>query len=798
VSAPDVYPPEVDRKEENASHTKRPLDRAMAVVGGFALGFAFGWGAAIQFLSQFVTEPWAWFWVLERPDTALVWGLVFGIVGALLGLKRGLGPLAPLAVAIPVALPFMPAWIPFFRVYQAVAIDLGMPILALSFFATLVNLLPPRPWSVLNHEMDSPRAAKMFSWGLPLLFAALSSGAFMTGEKIMRGAGFTGDSPQYVLIADALVIDHSLDLMPAIMREDHINWIEEPVGGHGETYNLTEHYSKYKSGYSVAIAPFVAMGWLTGGDFRLWSIFGTLLFGMAVTWNLFRLLHSDLRLPPSTAAMGVVGVMITFPMLAFGVQVYPEMLAALMVTLGLRFLINAEKSGAWAAIGMGAAMGMLLFLHDRFGFFGLPAIVAYFWLTRKSAWRVWPVFLGTLTLFAGIVLIDLYIRHFDVIPRTGQYGRAGQYWNPLGVYIGWIGGLLDKGHGALIYAPVFLMAPAGIIFAVRARPWPSWPLLVLMAIPYFLVLGFDEWWAGTSPPGTRYIVAYYPALAVFLGFFWNSRPAAWVYWLFFWLIGVGLAITRNFFTYADEYYLVHQCYLDRRLLTLDPSRIFFDFTQDTDLAAKTAAWLVVTAVLTAIWLKWRDREVEPTRFSFSLVAALFLLIGAFYTVFPEKSHVFAQRQKGSFELSNQTGWTLWSASQRQMEAEIPSRFLPVVPFDEPEGEWVRLAPGVTRNGLTIFGRYLKLPPGKYKIEIPIRVPEGSEGDTGFIEVVEVQEKTEPYPKKTFLLAEGAVAEFTIDRPMLNVEARLRLDNKTPVEIGPMRITGATSLTRSQP
>ena len=798
MSAQDVYLPEVDRDKENASPPLQYSGMATRVAGGFALGFAFGWGAAIQLLSQFVTEPWAWFWALERPDSALLSGLAFGIVGASLALKRGLSPLAPLVVAIPVALPFMPAWIPFFRVYQAVAVDLGMPLLALGFFATLVSLLPPRPWSSLNHELDSPRAEQMFSLVLPLLFAAMSAGVFMTGERIMRGAGFTGDSPQYVLIADALVIDHSLDLIPAIMREDHINWIEEPVGGHGETYNYTEHYSKYKSGYSVAIAPFVAMGWLTGGDFRLWSIFGTLLFGMAVTWNLFRLLHSDLGLPPSTSAMGVAGVMFTFPMLAYAVQVYPEMLAALMVTLGLRFLINAEKSGPWSALGMGAAMGMLLFLHDRFGFFGLPAIAAYFWLTRKSAWRVWPLFLATLTLFAAINIVDLYIRHFDIIPRAGQYGRAGQYWNPLGVYIGWIGGLLDKGHGVLIYAPVFLMAPAVILLALRSRPWPSWPLFVLMAIPYFLVLGFDEWWAGTSPPGTRYIVAYYPALAIFMGFFWNSRPAAWVYWLFFWLIGVGLAITRNFFTYANEYYLVHQCYLDRRLLTLDPSRIFFDFTWDTDLAAKTLAWLMVAGALTAIWLKWRDREVEPTRFSLSLVAALFVLIGAFYTIFPEKSHIFAERQRGSFRLSDQAGWTLWSASQREMEAEIPSPFLPVVPFDELEGGWIRLAPGATRNGLTIFGRYLKLPPGKYKIEIPIRVPEGSGGETGFIEVVDVQEKAEPFPKKTFRLADGAVANFIIEKPMLNVEARLRFDSKTPVEIGPMRIMGNTSLTRSQP
>lgn len=764
----------------------------MPIIVGFSLGFALGWGAAIQFLAQFNIEPWAWFWVLEKPGAALASGLVGGVAGGLAGYKRGITPLLPLVVAIPVAAPFMPASIPFFRVYQAVAVDLGLPILALGLAGVLVNLFPVRLGTALKEELDSPRGAQMFYFLLPVLFVALSAGAFWTGETRMRGAGFTGDSPQYVLIADALALDHSLNLKPAIMREDHINWIEEPVGGHGETVSLTEHYSKYKSGYSVAITPFVAMGWLTGGDFRRWAIFGTLMFGLAMTWHLFRLLHNDLGLRPSAAAMGVTGVALSFPMLAYGTQVYPEMLAALMVTIGLRYLALGEKSGPWDAVGMGAAMGLLMFLHDRFGFFGLPAIAAYFWLTRKSAWRIWPVFLGVLSLMAVINVLDLYIRHFDIIPRAGQYGRAGQYWNPLGVYIGWIGGMLDKGHGALIYAPMLLMAPAALIFATRSRPWPAWPLLALMAIPYFLVLGFDEWWAGTSPPGGRYIIAYYPALAVFMGILWNSRPAAWVYWLFFWMVGVGLAITRNFYTYAQEYYLVHQCYLDRRLLTLDPSRIYFDFTLDTDLAAKTTAWLVVVAALTAMWLKWRDREIEPTRFVISVVAALFVLIGAFYTVFPEKPHIFADRQKGSFGWAEQKGWKLSSASHRQIEAQIPSRFLPVVPFDELADGWARLAPGVDTNGLMVFGEYLKLPPGRYRIEIPIRVPQGNGGETGFMEVVDVKDNAEPYPKRTFRLADGASAEFTIDKPMLNVEARLRFDSEAAVEIGPMRIRSAMS------
>ncbi|MDH4185087.1 MAG: hypothetical protein OEV92_12745, partial [Nitrospinota bacterium] len=545
----DVNPPAAQGR-----WTHRLAGGAVAVF----LGFNLGWAAAITHLSSFVTEPWGWFWLLNKPHTALAFGLVTGLGVGLIYWKKGLAPLAPLALAIIPAAPFMPAWISFFQFYQSVAVDLAWPLLALAFFGTAFNLIPRRqaPWPI---NMDNPWAARIINVALPIAFVVIAASMFYTGEKLKRGAGFTGDSPQYLLVADALVMDHSVDLMPAILREDHTHWIEEPVGGHGQPYNAVEHYSKYKTGYPAVISPFVAIGWLFHADLRLLAIYGTFLFGAAVTWQLWELLHRDVKLSPSASAMGVASVMFTFPMLAYGSQVYPEMFAALMVTLALRLLTQADRAGAGSAVAMGVVMGLLLFLHDRFAFFGLPAIAAYFWLTRKAALRVWPPFLATLALFAALNIYDLHARHFPIVPKEGTYGRTTSFWNSKGVYIGWLGVILDKAHGALAYAPVFLLAPAFLLGAAKARPKMAISILTLMAIPCLLVLSFEEWWAGTSPPGGRYVVAYYPALAIFAGIFWQTRPARWVYWLFFLLLGTGLVIGHNFFLYAKEDYLVHQC-----------------------------------------------------------------------------------------------------------------------------------------------------------------------------------------------------------------------------------------------
>ena len=773
---------------DTAQHSSLPvawMEPRMAA--SLPLGFCFGWAVGLRLFSMVAVEPWGWFHLLTRPGTILAFGAGGAVICALICRRWGLAPLAPLVAAIPAAFPFMPSWIPFFRAYQAVAVDLALPLLALAFFGTAMNLAGR---GISLAWADSPRAASVYRVGIPLLFLAISAGIFYTGENIKRGAGFTGDSPQYVLIANALILDRSVDLMPAIMREDFANFNDEAVGGHGRTFNYTEHHSKYKSGYSAAIAPFVALGWLFSGDFRLWAVFGMLVFGAGVTWQTWELLRRDLGLDPLPSAMGTTSIMLTFPMLAYGTQIYPEMVAALMITLGMRFLVTAENAGPAQGAGMGIAMGILLFLHDRFGFFGIPAIFAYFFLTRRRALAVWPAYIGALAVFAAINIYDLHARHYSIFPEKKQYGVSGGYWNQEGVYIGWLGGMLDKGHGALAYAPVFALIPAFILAAAKARPWVAVPSTAIFVWVYLLALGFEEWWAGTSPPGARYLVATYPALAVAAGIFWQTRPAGWVYWLFFLLLGTGLVGARNFYLYADEDYLVHQCYLDRHLAALDLTRVFYDFIHGHDLAAKAGAWLLVIALLTALVLGFKNRPVSPNRFVASMVASMFILVGSFFAAFPENPDGFAERQRDNFGMPKEGEWMYWSAASEKVDAQIPARFLPTVPYRELEDGWVRLAQGVENNGLMIYGRYLKLPPGTYKIRIPLRAPADDGAGSGFIEVVDARARTTLFQGKVFALKDGmAEARFHLAGPMMNVEPRLRFGSNSEVEVGPLSIAG---------
>ena len=754
----------------------------------FGLSFSFGWAVALHSHSRFVTEPWGWFWLWEQPWLTLAAGIAGGIVGAILFRKVGWQKAAPLALSVPAAIPFIPAWFPLAEVYQAVAVDFAWLLLAAAFFGTLINLAPEGLSGRAGRLADSPIGAKALGVGLPVLFVAVSLLLFNNGERIKKAAGFTGDSPQYLLIANALVHDWSVDLMPSIMREDHIHWINEPIGGHGKPHNGVEHYSKYKSGFSAALAPFFAAGWWTGGDLRLWMVFAVLFFGGATAWMLWGLLHRDLGLSPSASAMGAASVMFTFPMIVYSSQIYPEIFAALMVAIMLRMLARAEKAGLPEGVIMGAAVGMLLFQHERFFFFGGPAIAAYFWLTRKRVAKVWPAYILTLIAFAALNIGDLYARHFPIIPAPGQHGRAGGYWNPEGVYTGWFGALFDMGHGLLPYAPLFIMAPAWIIVALRQRPGLCAPLLALGAGVYLMVLSYAEWWGGLCPPGNRYLVAYYPLMAVFAGVFWETRPARWVYWLFFLLAGAGLAVSHNYFLQANDDYMIHLYFMERRFAAFDPTRVFYNFIFQQDQAGRILAWFAALGLASAAVMRWRTREIETSRLGAAVASFLFLGTAIFYALFPQSSLAFTERQRVTFGAPKDgQGRLIWSKTGGKIKAVIPAEYMPSVGHDITEDGWTRLAPGAKAGGFMMFGKYIKLPPGRYRITIPMRVPEGAAGETGFFEVVDFREEASPAPLKEFRLADGAVAEFTLDRPMLNIEPRFYFDGPHPVETGDMTI-----------
>jgi hypothetical protein len=80
---------------------------------------------------------------------------------------------------------------------------------------------------------------------------------------------------------------------------------------------------------------------------------------------------------------------------------------------------------------------------------------------------------------------------------------------------GILGLLLDRSFGLLPYAPIFVLAGAGIAALARARLPETWPHLLVAAAVLAPLPTWRMWWGGQCPPA-RLLVPLVPFLAVAL------------------------------------------------------------------------------------------------------------------------------------------------------------------------------------------------------------------------------------------------------------------------------------------
>jgi len=121
------------------------------------------------------------------------------------------------------------------------------------------------------------------------------------------------------------------------------------------------------------------------------------------------------------------------------------------------------------------------------------------------------------TLFFGVAAImavaflTYYRAIFGVASPLAIYGGMPRDadGSPLRAFVGLA---LDRSFGLLPYAPVFLIALAGLARLVRLRAWESLLAGAAVIVP---VLPWRMWWGGQCPPA-RFLVPLVPLLALAL------------------------------------------------------------------------------------------------------------------------------------------------------------------------------------------------------------------------------------------------------------------------------------------
>jgi hypothetical protein len=323
----------------------------------------------------------------------------------------------------------------------------------------------------------------------------------------------TGDEPHYLLMAHSLAYDLDADLTNNVANEDYRAFRETLEMQAGRLFN-------HEIGFSLAIAPAYRLGGRTGAALFLALVAAATLL---LTQIAVERLTGDARL--ALLATGAIGFLTPFHF--YSSQIFPEMLAALLVAGGMALIVSPRFESPSRLVGLGGILFALPLVKARFALLSMSLVVCGIGMLRKYRKRALTTSFALGAAGLGLLfLVDLFVLdHPTYLPKArmafhplmGIYSM-GDYWNFL------LAGVLDRSSGFFIYGPVALLSLSGVALALR-RNWVTALLVGQIALLYYFIKS-PYWRAGWCPPG-RYIVCIAPAATLFLAYGLDLTRGRW-------------------------------------------------------------------------------------------------------------------------------------------------------------------------------------------------------------------------------------------------------------------------------
>ena len=198
------------------------------------------------------------------------------------------------------------------------------------------------------------------------------------------------------------------------------------------------------------------------------------------------------------------------PLLFYYYQFYPETLGALCLAVAVRLTVFARRWTARTTLGLGLLLALLPWMHQKF----LPLWLV---LVAMAVYRAVDEMV-TLRAFVALVgpqVVALYLTALYNFAVTGSARPDALYlaWGPAGVTTermgqGLFGLALDARYGLVPYAPVYLLAVAGLVL-FHGRVLRASGALAAAAVYYLTVASADNWSGAVCSLG-RYVMPLAP------------------------------------------------------------------------------------------------------------------------------------------------------------------------------------------------------------------------------------------------------------------------------------------------
>lgn len=326
--------------------------------------------------------------------------------------------------------------------------------------------------------------------------------AIGTGVRATYGAQTTADEPQYLLSALSLWEDGDLDISDELAAERYRDFHEVTLPVQTEPLPDGREMSPHDPLLPVLLALPMGLGGWVGAKVFIAGVAGAL--AALLVW----VAHRRLRVRPSVA-LAVVGVFALSPPLAiYATQVYPELLAALVVTMGIAALLGPPRPLTLTV----AATAVIALPWLAVKYVPVAVVLAVVALGRaRGRSRVWLFgalvgasalyFASHLALYGGLTAYAAG-DHFV----GGEFTAVGVDPDLLGRSSRLLGLLVDRGFGLAAWQPAFLLLPGAAAYLLWRRSEGSGLLVGVLAAGWlsatFIALTMHGWWF----PGRQLVV----------------------------------------------------------------------------------------------------------------------------------------------------------------------------------------------------------------------------------------------------------------------------------------------------
>jgi hypothetical protein len=447
-----------------------------------------------------------------------------------------------------------------------------------------------------------------FRWWLVALAVGVAVwSAAAAPARATYGGRTTADEPQYLLSAISLADDFDLDITDELREKRWRAFHTADLPVQTEPNADGRAFSPHDPLLPTVLAVPVAIGGWWAAKLALAALAGAL--AAAIAWVAVRRFGVS---PP--IALGVTAAFsASAPLAAYGVQVYPELPAALATTLAVGALTG--PFGRLDRLVFLAAVVALPWLAVKY----VPVAVVLVGLALLSRWRRddrhGAAALAGILGVAGIAFVAVHRLLYggwtvyasgDHFTQTGEASVIGVHPDYFGRSQRLIGLFADRSYGLVTWAPVFLCAVVALGAVLRRRP-SGWSALVLplaagwATATWVALTMHGYWWPG------RQVVVVVPLLVLATAW-WLDRHRGAVPWF-------GLAAAVSVVTWA---WLVAEVLTERLRLIIDFDHSTGPWVQLIQPALPdfrhptTVTWLLATVwgvVLVGLlaWGWWQER-----------------------------------------------------------------------------------------------------------------------------------------------------------------------------------------------